>query len=111
MKNYKTAKLKNEFDEIKVLRAKHEPPINKEDITDFQIDFGLYNKKLEESLKKTDKEPKEKQGKKTCVKARSRTRKCKKISVKKSSNISGTIKKSLNLITSNSKLSMQEEAM
>jgi hypothetical protein len=90
---------KNEFDEIRNLKAKHTPPINKEDMVDFQIDCGLYNKNCEKNLKKTPKAPKRNKGKKKCVKLKPRTRKNKKINGIQSSDTLENTKKSLNLET------------
>ncbi len=66
-KRFKTKTNKNEFDEIRELKVKHVAPITKEDITDFQIDLGLYNQQLEKNFKKIVKTPKKNQGKKRCV--------------------------------------------
>ena len=62
----------NEFEEIMNLKLKKEPKITKEDIIDFQIDFGLYNQTLEKNLAVEKKKTKTK-GKKKCVKRQKTT--------------------------------------
>lgn len=48
----KGRKSANEFDEIKALSLGAEKVISKDDMVDFQIDFGLYNQKAQRELKK-----------------------------------------------------------
>ena len=96
MINHKTTKLKNEFDEIRNLYAKHEPVINKEDITDFKIDCGLYNQAAQKNLKKTEIVKPKAQRKKRCLKIKPRTRKCKKTNGQSLVSIYVTTKKNSN---------------
>ena len=81
---------KNEFAEIIELKLNHVPAISKDDITDFQIDLGLYNKTLEKNLAEDKKKDKPK-GKKKCVKKSKRI--SRKVIVKKRIHTCKSIKK------------------
>ena len=87
----------NEFDEIRQLKVSGSKTISRDDITDFQIDFGLHNKKLEAELKEQkSKAPRPRGKKKVCdTKKRAKTprRRIQKV-VKKSKSSSRPSKKS-----------------
>lgn len=117
MREYKKRKAskrpaKNEFEEIIELKLKKACVINKDDITDFQIDFGLYNKSLEKALEESKKsKPEKKQGKKKCVKRKEKATGHKYLSslkhTKKSSVLKNTNIKSDSLKEKKQKISTQ----
>lgn len=95
---------KNEFEEIQELKLKKEPIISTEDILDFKIDFGIYNKKVEKFLEEEKKNSQaKKQGKKKWLK-RSKSEKRKPlVKGKKSLNTSQYTNTNLESATTSSK--------